>query len=608
MRKKLSLLLAASMAIASGTVPVQAYDVPQPSVSIEYTDMQNEENVSGDQQQIGQETPEEDAQPADSEEQTAALVLPGNTEEPKTDLPEQDAEEMPGEADDSQIFGEEDDSGDSAAAADEQTDSVEGAETETQPVTEQAGDASAVQEAALTQEIIDGKKYLVYPDGTHFTGWYAMTENWMLYFDPAADGAAATGLTWIEDKMYLFDENGILHRGPGTPVIDGSKYYINNDGTLRTGWVRLGSWTMYFDEATGAAHTGLTEIEGELYLFSASGILHEEGGTPVIDGKKYWINADGSLGVGWKRLGSWTMYFDRSTGAAHTGISEADGSYYLFNGSGILQEGSGIPVIDGNKYWMNSDSSLNSGWLDMGAIKMYFDPATFRAAKGVTVVDGKKYAFDANGCLLTGSGTPVINGKKYCFNPDGTVNTGWYTLGNWTFYFDPQTGAAAVGVVTIDGEQYFFNASGVKQEWMATKAEQYAYKTLNEIGWDLRAAYNWAAAMPYYRMSPDVVPAGVDPTQWYAEFGFENHTGNCYVMASTFYYMARLLGYDVHRVNGYVPISATEYNPHGWCEIDMNGTTYVFDPNFTNEMHMNGYQITYGTSGTWRYSFYSRIN
>lgn len=545
MRKKLSLLLAASMAIASGTVPVQAYDVPQPSVSIEYTDMQNEENVSGDQQQIGQETLEEDVQPADSEQQTAAPVLPGNTEEPKTDLPEQDDEETPEAADDSQITGEEDDSGGSAAAADEQTDSVEDAEAENQPVPEQAEDASAVQEAALTQEIIDGRKYLVYPDGTHFTGWYAMTENWMLYFDPTADGAAATGLTWIEDKMYLFDGNGILHRGPGTPVIDGSKYYINSDGTLRTGWVRLGSWT---------------------------------------------------------------MYFDRSTGAAHTGISEADGSYYLFNGSGILQEGSGIPVIDGNKYWMNSDSSLNSGWLDMGAIKMYFDPATFRAAKGVTVVDGKKYAFDANGCLLTGSGTLVINGKKYCFNPDGTVNTGWYTLGNWTFYFDPQTGAAAVGVVTIDGEQYFFNASGVKQEWMATKAEQYAYKTLNEIGWDLRAAYNWAAAMPYYRMSPDVVPAGVDPTQWYAEFGFENHTGNCYVMASTFYYMARLLGYDVHRVNGYVPISATEYNPHGWCEIDMNGTTYVFDPNFTNEMHMNGYQITYGTSGTWRYSFYSRIN
>lgn len=545
MRKKLSLLLAASMAIASGTVPVQAYDVPQPSVSIEYTDMQNEENVSGDQQQIGQETPEEDVQPADSEQQTAAPVLPGNTEETKTDLPEQDDEETPEAADDGQISGEEDDSGDSAAAADEQTDSVEDAEAENQPVPEQAEDASAVQEAALTQEIIDGRKYLVYPDGTHFTGWYAMTENWMLYFDPTADGAAATGLTWIEDKMYLFDGNGILHRGPGTPVIDGSKYYINSDGTLRTGWVRLGSWT---------------------------------------------------------------MYFDRSTGAAHTGISEADGSYYLFNGSGILQEGSGIPVIDGSKYWMNSDSSLNSGWLDMGSIKMYFDPATFRAAKGVTVVDGKKYAFDANGCLLTGSGTPVINGKKYCFNPDGTVNTGWYTLGDWTFYFDPQTGAAAVGVVTIDGEQYFFNASGVKQEWMATKAEQYAYKTLNEIGWDLRAAYNWAAAMPYYRMSPDVVPAGVDPTQWYAEFGFENHTGNCYVMASTFYYMARLLGYDVHRVNGYVPISATEYNPHGWCEIDMNGTTYVFDPNFTNEMHMNGYQITYGTSGTWRYSFYSRIN
>lgn len=526
MKRQLAVLLSACMFIGSGAVSVQAEEISRPDTDSISASLK-EENLILDG------TEEE---PAD---QTA-----DNTDEPESvpdglPAPDEDISMSPGEDGASEI-------------GNPVQEEIEDENSEAGPEAEAEEDASTAENTVLpetsetfTQQVIDGKKYMVASDGTHYTGWYQMTDKWTLYFNPDDNGAAVTGVFRIRNSLYLFDHNGILRKGPGTPVIDGSKYYINGDGTLQTGWVKLGDWTMYFDEETGEAYTGLSEIGGKLYLFSSSGILHEEGGTPVINGKKYWINADGSLGVGWKKLGSWTMYFDKETGEAHTGISEADGSYYLFNKSGILREGSGTPVIDGKKYWMNKNSSLNSGWLDMGSIKMYFDP---------------------------------------------------------------QTGAAAVGVVTIDGKQYYFNASGVKQEWMATKAEQYAYDTLNKIGWNLRAAYNWAAEMPYYRMSQDVVPAGADPTQWYAEFGFENHTGNCYVMASTFYYMAKLLGYDVHRVNGYVPISLTAYNPHGWCEIDMNGTTYVFDPNFTNEMHMNGYQITYGTSGTWRYSFYSRIN
>ena len=39
-----------------------------------------------------------------------------------------------------------------------------------------------------------------------------------------------------------------------------------------------------------------------------------------------------------------------------------------------------------------------------------------------------------------------------------------------------------------------------------------------------------------------------------------------------------------------------------WVEIKINGTTYVFDPDFTNETGRNGYMITYGQSGTWRYN------
>ena len=79
-------------------------------------------------------------------------------------------------------------------------------------------------------------------------------------------------------------------------------------------------------------------------------------------------------------------------------------------------------------------------------------------------------------------------------------------------------------------------------------------------------------------------------------------------MAATFYYMAKTLGYDAHQMAGYVPLSSGGMGVHSWVEIDMNGTTYVFDPDFTNETGRNGYQITYGTSGTWVYSSYYRMN
>lgn len=132
---------------------------------------------------------------------------------------------------------------------------------------------------------------------------------------------------------------------------------------------------------------------------------------------------------------------------------------------------------------------------------------------------------------------------------------------------------------------------------------------LNQTGRSLQAAYNWAAKMPYYRMQNYGIGPGAGETHslWYADYGYKNYKGNCYVMASTFCYMARLLGYETYYVEGQVPLRGGGMGPHGWCEIVIDGTTYVFDPNFTNETGRNGYQIHYGMSGTWRYSNYQRV-
>ena len=78
-------------------------------------------------------------------------------------------------------------------------------------------------------------------------------------------------------------------------------------------------------------------------------------------------------------------------------------------------------------------------------------------------------------------------------------------------------------------------------------------------------------------------------------------------MAATFCYVARLMGYEAYLVEGSVPLAAGGVGPHGWVEIVQNGTVYVCDPNFTNSTKRNGYFITYGTSGTWRYMNFERV-
>lgn len=517
---------AAAIACAAVAMSVPAYAAPA-----ETADMEIEVSAEGREETSEADAWDEEIQNEETAEEETPAAETSAEETADAETPE---EETP-DAEGSEV-SEESEAADSSEMV--QITEPAGEENTVTPDTAEAEN----RQGALTQQVIDGRKYMVYPDGTHYTGWLQMTDAWKLYFDPAQDGAAATGLSEAEGEMYLFDGNGILRTGAGTPVIEGKKYWMNADGSLNSGWLQLGKWRLYFDPETYEARTGLSEVDGKRYLFDGNGSLYAESGTPVIDGHKYWFGNDGSLNTGWLHLGSWVLYFDEET---------------------------------------------------------------CQGAAGVTEIDGRKYAFDESGILLTGKGTPVINGKKYYFNADGSIETGWVTLGSWTFYFDPETGAAATGVATIDGERCFFDKNGVLMSQGLTETQERACRVLDQVGWNLRAAFNWAAGLTY--RTPSGAPGGTARVDWYADYGFTTGTGNCYVMASTFYQMAKLLGYEVYYVEGSVPLAVGGFGPHGWCEIVINGTTYVFDPNFTNETGRNGYQITYGTSGTWRYMNYHRV-
>lgn len=131
-----------------------------------------------------------------------------------------------------------------------------------------------------------------------------------------------------------------------------------------------------------------------------------------------------------------------------------------------------------------------------------------------------------------------------------------------------------------------------------------AAAVLDEVGWKLKAAFEWCV-MPYaYYIDGEWLPRDGSPgMEWYADRGFDAHEGNCYVMAACFCEMAKMLGYDAHQISS-CTLSWGSSCDHSWVEIsdyDDSGKTYIFDPDFQSEMDRNGFAISYGDKGTWMY-------
>ena len=280
-------------------------------------------------------------------------------------------------------------------------------------------------------------------------------------------GVVKRGLVIENGIPYVYDTEGNLIRG-GIVEIDGKKYHVSVDGIAETGMWSVGDYDMYFDPETYAAVTGLKEIWGRMYLFDESGVMVERNREGGINGKKYWFDETGAVKCGWIQMeklgapGQWQMYYDPETYAAVTGLTVIDGIPYVFDENGVLVQNQ-TPVINGNKYYVDGNGAARTGWLRLTHWQMYFDPETYAAATGLTKIGGNAYLFDENGVEILKSRTEVVGGKKYWFQPDGSLLSGWCKLGVWTMYFDPETYEAAIGQVVIDGTEYLFDENGVLQ-------------------------------------------------------------------------------------------------------------------------------------------------
>ena len=284
------------------------------------------------------------------------------------------------------------------------------------------------------------------------------------------------------------------------------------------------------------------------------------------------------------------------------GVKVENGAVHYYENGNLIKV-SGWKTINGAKYYGFGNGNL--------ANKPVNIKTTYKVTKKVKVKSKKKkkkykkvtttvtsyplYMFGADGKLIVKNGIYYYNGNEYYGLGGGTLKTGWAAFKenkkDVAAYFDPQTGAMQ---------------KGGKVKYLAVPAsgrlgEAYALgvKKLDKTKWTLKQAYKNSYKLKYsgrwWRQKT---------AEQYAIKGFKKGKGNCYVMASTFYIQAKLLGYDVHQVKGKV----AHIYPHSWTVINHDGKEWVYDPNFRNETKRNGWKIWYGKKGTWKYTNYSKMN
>ncbi len=453
------------------------------------------------------------------------------------------------------------------------------------------------------------------PEGAAGNGWHAFGGKWYYYLN----GSPVVN-DWVVDAGRRYHLNSLGETDAGLRQIDGVTYYLNERhdgyyGAVVLGWKQLGGAWYYFDPlANGAMVVNAWRMDGNgMCYLGADGRMAT--GFVEVDGKTYYLLPSGkkvgTRAAGWQKIsGDWYYFEADGTMAVNAWQRDSNGMCYLGADGRMV---TGFLEVDGKTYYLR-ESGAKVG----------------TRATGWQSLNGAWYCFDGDGAMITSDWAIDTNGMCY-LGADGRLLSGWQTIDGVTYYLNERHngsfGVRSVRPTYIDGKMYMFGANGalitntqvglLGKTWnvdgngviegylTATSAQ--AAAVLDRVGWTLRSAFNWSVGLTYYNRALRA-PSGSIHSDFYANYGFQNRRGNCYVMACTFYQMARLLGYEVYFVEGHVANSrGGKGADHGWTEIVQDGKLYVYDPNFTNEMGLNGFKIQYGQRMTWRYQYYQRI-
>lgn len=232
----------------------------------------------------------------------------------------------------------------------------------------------------------------------------------------------------VEVKNGLYKENGKVYFYENDVAItgivndNGTFYYVNADGNVKTGWVNdQNHW--------------------------------------------YFVNNDATCKQGWyKYYGKW-YYLDANdetypSSAVTNQAKEINGIKYHFDENGAIK--TGWINDDDHWYFYDGNASLVSGWYKYYG-KWYYLDANNEAypyaaiTNQVREINGVKYTFDENGAIKTG--WINVKGTWYYMDASGAMCTGWKQIAG-TWYYLHSGGNMAIGWLKDNNQWYYLDSSG----------------------------------------------------------------------------------------------------------------------------------------------------
>ena len=318
------------------------------------------------------------------------------------------------------------------------------------------------------------------------TGWQQPEEDWYYLKEDGTIDTSKTGWVQIENVWMKADKGVAVIQNAGWYQIENRWYMLKNDGTRDTSkvnWQQInGSW--YFLKADGSrdtSKTGMqTGINGKTYFLNAEGVPQNgfqtvngvayyfdvQAGTArqlgnnwqQMNGAWYWIE-NGRVATGWRVINGKWYYLNPADGRMLTGFyKDATGQLFYSEGSGAMLSTTGWYLLNGTWYWVNGNGSLATGWINVGGT-WYYMGENGAMKTGWYQVKGVWYYSNGSGAMQTG----WLNrgGTWYYLTGSGAMATGWINLGGTWYYLNPGNGdMMGAGWHLINNKWYYFDGSG----------------------------------------------------------------------------------------------------------------------------------------------------
>ena len=420
------------------------------------------------------------------------------------------------------------------------------------------------------------------------------------------------GSVWQLNLGEGTDPNNDVYANDMVYTNDGKTYYINKDGDMTTGYVKVDDSTTdklepglyYFSkEGNDPATDTLGSMLKNCWAQEADGngawhYLGEDGKAVSTEKKAgwqqpeedwYYLKEDGTVDTsktGWVQIENVWMKASKGVAAIqNAGWYQIENSWYMLKNDGtrdtskvnwqqingrwyfLKADGSrdtsktGMQTgINGNTYFLNADGVPQNGFQTVNGVAYYFDVQAGTARQlgnNWQQMNGSWYWIE-NGRVATG--WRVINGKWYYLNPaDGRMLTGFYKDATGQLFYSDGSGAmlSTTGWYLMNGTWYWVNGNGS----LAT-------------GW-INVGGTW------YYMGEN----GAMKTGWYQVNGAWYYSNGSGAMQTGW----------LNRGGTWYYLTGSGAMATGW--INLGGTWYYLNPS-NGDMKIGWYQV----NGAWYYS------